>query len=427
MRPMNEAKDAKMAMKIKLEENKSSQNLSFRKSLDDLCCRKRPRTLPIGKIKTRNMKFTVQGKEFLNKLNSTAKVLNAKNTISMLDNFLLSLEEGTLTIVGSDTENVMTSRLEVFDPEGSGKVAVPAKRLIEIVKEISDQPVEFEVHDDFRIEVSYLNGDFNLMGVDPSAWPAVPALEDGAVEITVPAGVVAKGLANTLYAVATESIRPVMTGVYWDIFEDKMVFVSSDTHKLVRYTNKSFKPGQRLDFILHSKTSGIINSLLTSADNDVTIRLDSKSATFSFGSFELRCRFLKGKFPNYDRVIPNDNPYEIIVDRQSLLSGVRRVAIFASKSSGLVRFGVGEGAIQLSTQDLDYSVNAKEKVACNYNGRPCTLGFKSEYTIEILNNIAGDSVSIKFSDPARPTLFLPLEQQENEELVVLQMPLQVID
>lgn len=373
------------------------------------------------------MKFTVQGKDFLTQLNASAKVLNSKNTIGILDNFLIRLQGDRLSITASDSENVMTSSLEAFETEGEGCFAVPAKRLIEMMKEIANQPINFSVSENFLVNVKYQNGNFSFMGVDPAPFPLPASLEADASRIEIPAAVVKAGLGKTMFAVSTDTVRPVMTGIYWDFYADKIIFVSSDTHKLVRYENTTFAPGRELSFVLHSKTAGVVNSLLSDDAEMVDVQLDSKSAIFKFGNYELNCRFLKGKFPQYDRVIPRDNPYEIVVDRQSLISAVRRVGIFASKSSMLVRFGVDDMGIKLSTQDLDYSLQASETVACDYNGTPLSIGFRTDYTTEVLTNLDDDTVVIKVSDSARPALFVPQKDKEGESVIMLQMPVQVID
>lgn len=373
------------------------------------------------------MKFTVQGKDFLAQLNASAKVLNAKNTIGILDNFLIELKGNELQITASDSENVMTSVVEAFDTEGEGRFCVPAKRLLEMMKEISNQPINFSISDNYLVNVEYLNGKFNFMGVDPSPYPLPAPLEADAVTIEIPGNVISAGLGKTMFAVSTVSVRPVMTGILWDFFDDKIIFVSSDTHKLVRYENRTFAPGRTFNFVLYSKTASVVNSLLGSDAGMVKLSLDSKSAIFKFERYKLSCRFLKGKYPMYDRVIPQDNPYEIVVDREALIAAVRRVGIFASKASMLVRFAVDDTGIRLSTQDLDYSLQADEKVNCDYNGTPLSIGFRTDYTTEVLNNLSDDTVVIKVSDSARPALFVPQQDKEGESVVMLQMPVQVID
>lgn len=373
------------------------------------------------------MKFTVQGKDFLAQLNASAKVLNAKNTIGILDNFLIELSGSELKITASDSENVMTSVVEAFEVEGEGKFCVPAKRMLEMMKEISNQPIKFNISANYLVEVEYQNGKFNFMGVDPSPYPMPAPLEADAISIEIPGNIISAGLSKTMFAVSTVSVRPVMTGILWDFFDDKLILVASDTHKLVRYENRTFAPGQTFNFVLYSKTASVVNSLLGSDPGLVELSLDSKSAIFKFGRYQLSCRFLKGKYPMYDRVIPQDNPYQIVVERDALIAAVRRVGIFASKSSMLVRFAVNESGIKLSTQDLDYSLQADETVNCDYNGTPLSIGFRTDYTTEVLNNLSDETVIIKVSDSARPALFLPSKNKDGETVVMLQMPVQVID
>ncbi|MDE7160742.1 MAG: DNA polymerase III subunit beta [Muribaculaceae bacterium] len=373
------------------------------------------------------MKFNVPGKAFYQQLTAVSKVLNAKNALSILDNFLLSVEGNTLTITGSDAENVMSASLEVMDSDADGRVALPAKRLLEVVKEISNQPLTLTVDEkSFKVDINYLSGEFTFMGVDPAEFPVTPP-QAADTTLNVPAAVVTAGLENTLFAVSTEQIRPIMTGICWDVHPEDITFVSSDTHKLVRYVNSTFKPGSEVKFILPSKPAAILKGLIDKEEGDISVRMDSKSAEFAFGPYTLNCRFIKGNYPNYNRVIPQDNPFTVTVDRQGLLSAVRRVSLFASKASSLVRFNIGDEGIGLASQDLDYSTQASERVMCGYEGNPMTIGFNAQYMMEVLGNLKGDTIIIRLSDPARPGLFVPAEQNEGEDVVMLQMPMQVIE
>lgn len=218
-----------------------------------------------------------------------------------------------------------------------------------------------------------------------------------------------------------------MTGVYWDFHENDITFVGSDTHKLVRYINSEYKPNRETSFILPGKPAGILRSLINKDTETVIIRKDEKSAIFTFGDFRLGCRFVKGAYPNYNRVIPVDNPNELTVDRQVLLSAMRRVSLFASKASSLVKMTMDNNSLNLDSQDLDYSTKANETVICSYDGNPLSIGFNAVYMVEVLNNLPGDNIVVKLSDPGRPGLFMPFEQKENEEVVMLQMPMQVIE
>lgn len=374
------------------------------------------------------MKFNVHGKTLQQQLAAVSKVVNAKNALSILDNFLLDVKDDTLFITGSDQETVMTAKMEISNQGSDGKIAINAKRLMEVVKEVSNFPLTFEIDENTgTVDLVFPGGHFTFMGVNAAEYPQNFKTDELAVEMTIPAEIILSGLDYTLFAISTETIRPMMTGVYWDFHENDITFVGSDTHKLVRYINSSYHPNRETSFILPGKPAGILRSLITKDTETVRITKDEKSAMFSFGDFTLGCRFVKGNYPNYNRVIPQDNPNEMTVDRLGLLSAMRRVSLFASKASSLVKMSMDENSVVLQSQDLDYSTKAEECVTCSYEGGPLTIGFNSVYMIEVLNNLPGDSVIVKLSDPGRPGLFMPFEQKEDENVVMLQMPMQVIE
>lgn len=374
------------------------------------------------------MIFNVHGKTLQQQISSVSKVVNAKNALSILDNFLLEVTGDTLFITGSDQETVMTAKMEITNQDNDGKIAINAKRLMDVVKEVASFPLTFEIDDTTgAVDLRFPGGHFEFMGVDAAEYPQNFETDELSVEMSIPAEVIQKGLDYTLFAISTETIRPMMTGVYWDFHENSITFVGSDTHKLVRYTNSSYQPNRETSFILPGKPAGILRSLLGKETEEVRIRKDEKSAIFTFGDFTLGCRFVKGSYPNYNRVIPTDNPNELTVDRQVLLAAMRRVSLFASKASSLVKMSMDADAVLLQSQDLDYSTKADERVACSYEGIPMSIGFNSVYMVEVLNNLPGDSIIVKLSNPGRPGLFMPFEQKENEDVVMLQMPMQVIE
>lgn len=374
------------------------------------------------------MKFNIDGKLFQQQLQAVSKVINSKNALSILDNFLFQLEDGWLTITGSDQENIVSSRVEVSDSDGDGAVAVPAKTLLEITKEVNNQPLTFSLNESTgEIDVVFLSGRFRFMGINADEYPRGEKMEDDATVLVLPSSVVKKGIEKTIYAVSLEPIRPMMTGIFWDIHEGDITFVASDTHKLVRYINSEVNPGVVTSFIMPAKPASIIKGILDKEMQDVKMTLGSKGARFEFGDYTLTCRFIKGNYPNYNRVIPESNPFLVKVDRDTILNAMRRVAIFASKASGLVKFEISDMGMKLSAQDLDYGTSAEEMVMCEYDGNPMTIGFNSSFTLEILSNLSGDTALIRLSDPARPGVFEPLDQETNENIVSIQMPLQVIE
>lgn len=373
------------------------------------------------------MKFIVEGKQFQHQLQAVSKVISSKNTIKILDNFLLSIDGDRLRITGGDSENVLTAQMPVQDVEGGGAVAVNARRLLEITKEIDNQPLTFYVNDDTKeIDLKFLNGHFNFMGVDAAEYPALRALADDRRELVLPASMVVKGIENTWFAVSTESTRPVMTGIYWDIHNDDVTFVSSDTHKLVRYINSEKAPGMEAAFILPSKTSNILKALISKDDNDVRIVFDQKGGIFEFGDYFFYSVFINGNYPNYNRVIPQNSAFSLVVDRASLINALRRVNLFAPKSSNLVVFNLQPNEIILAAQDADYGTSAEEKVSCNYEGNIMEIGFNGVFMVEILNNIPGDDVVMQITDPARPCIYSAFDKHDGEDLVTIQMPMQVL-
>lgn len=373
------------------------------------------------------MRFTVEGKAFQQLLQAVSKVINSKNTVKILDNFLIKLDGDNLYITGSDSENALTGVMAVSTREGEGSVAVPAKRLLEITKEVDNQPIEFEYKEATgEIELRFLNGRFNFMGVNGADFPEMRKLPEESAVLEIAAEVVAKGIEYTAYAVSPDIARPVMTGIYWDIHEGDITFVSSDTHKLVRYINSTVAPGVETSFILPAKTAGILRNLLTKEDAQIRFTIGAKGAMFEFGDFWLYSVFLNGNYPNYNRVIPTDNPYAIVADRAMMINTMRRVNLFAPKSSNLVVLDLSEEGVKVTAQDLDYGTSAEENLNCEYTGRPMTMGFNGVFMAEILNNMPFEDVVLKLSDPARPGVYEALKPEEGESLVTIQMPMQVI-
>lgn len=375
------------------------------------------------------MRFNVSGKALLTQLQSVSKIINSKNALTILDNLLLRVEGNRLFITGSDQENVMTASLDIMESESDGEIAVNAKRLIEIVKEVSGQPITFYINDNtHEIDITFLNGHFNFMGVDPTEFPRKKDHEPDSRVFNLPGAVIVAGIDNTIFAASVDPIRPIMTGIYFDITPQNITFASSDTHKLVRYINSTVQPGITDSFILPAKPASILRTLVSKEEGaEVVITKDSKSATFTFGDFTLSTRFIKGTYPNYNRVIPENSPFHLTVDRETLLNAMRRVALFASKASQLVKINIQPTELLLAAQDLDYGTSAEERVSCEYQGNAMTIGFNSVYMMEVLSNLKSDNIVVDLSDPARPGLFHPLTEPEGENIVMLQMPMQVIE
>ena len=373
------------------------------------------------------MRFNVEGKAFQQTLQAVSKVINSKNALSILDNFLLRVEGETLYITGSDQENTLTGSVAIMESECDGVVAVSARRMLEITKEISNQPLSIAVDDNTKeIDLRFLNGHFNFMGLPGEDYPVQKPLADEHQQMTIPASMALKGIENTIFATSTEMVRPVMMGILWDIHQEDITFVSSDTHKLVRYINREKAPGLEASFVLAPKPANILRGLITKDMADISIAFDERGCVMEFGDYVLKSLFINGNYPNYARVIPAESPFTLTVDRASLLTALRRVTLCASKASNLVVLTLDPDEVQLKAQDLDYGMSAEEKVNCSYAGNGMTIGFNGVFMIEILSNMKGDTIVLRLSDPVRPGVYTPLTQEEGEDMLTIQMPMQAI-
>ena len=372
------------------------------------------------------MEFKVATKTLYSTLSGVSKVINSKNTLTILDNFLFSAEGNVLTVTASDTENTLMARLELSDVEGEGAFCVNARRLVDIAKELPDVDVVFHVNDDTKgVKIDFPGGNFDIAGIPADQYPATVEKEEGEVkEMLLPGKQVLAGIDKTFFAIGTDSLRPQMMGIYWDIKADGVTFVSTDTRKLVRYIDRTAAPGIEGSCILPQKPCVILKSLV-SADQDVKITLSSKSATFATEKITFNCRFIKGNYPDYNRVIPQNNPNVITVDRITLLQAVRRVAVCADPAHSLVKLRMAPGKIEMKVDDANFSTFAHESVACDYEGSEMVIGFSATFLIEIFNTLTTDNIVIKLADPSRPGVFLPEENPENTELVIILMPMTV--
>lgn len=369
------------------------------------------------------MKFNIQSKLLLTHLSSVSKVVNSKNQLSVLDNFLFQLEGDRLIITGSDQETRLTTNVQVQEPEGAGKFAANGRKLLDLLKQLPDLALSFDVNDEnLEINITHMHGKFNFIGVNGNEFPAKAAMEEEPRQFTLPCQTVVEGIQQTIFAVGVESMRPVMMGVFWDIKPNEIVFVASDTHKLVRYRKLNLNTNQELSFILPTKPASILSSILEKKEGDVSITVDSKSATFETDDYSLTCRFVNGRYPNYNSVIPTVNQYCATLDRIQFLNALRRVSVFTS-SSGLVKLEMRPDEIFMSTQDVDFSTSAEERIICEYNGAEMPIGFNDENIIDVLNNIDAEQIYLQLIDSTRAGLFLPVEQKEDEELLVLLMPM----
>ena len=375
------------------------------------------------------MKFNVSSKTLYSYVSAVSKVINSKNALTILNNFLFELSDNTLTITASDLENTLVAHLEVMDAEGEGKFCVDARRMVDLLKEMPDQGISFDINDDnLAVEIVYPSGNYSFIAINGNEYPSNESVDESTdiIEFTCPTEQIIKGIDNTLFAVGNDDLRPQMMGILWDIKPDAITFVATDTRKLVKYRNAMSAPGVEGSCILPIKPATVIKNVFAKED-EVKVTLEPKSATFESPSYKFNCRFIKGSFPDYNRVIPVKNPYVITVDRQSFLNAVRRVGVFVDQGHGLVKFKIEKDQLTMKATDNNFCTSAREVVPCDFTGTEMIIGFSAPYLIEIFNTIATTDILIKLSDPSRPGVFVPSENSENSELLMLLMPMTVSD
>jgi DNA polymerase-3 subunit beta len=374
------------------------------------------------------MRFTVSSTALSGKLNALSKVINSKNALPILSDFLFEIQEGALLLTASDSENVMKTRLELADTDGDGRFAIGSHNLLEAVKGFSEQPITFEVDQQSNIvRISYQNGLFSLPVDNADEYPMVQGIGEGTTEIILPNMVLAENINRTLFATAQDELRPVMNGIYFDLSPEGLAIVASDGHKLVRNRLLWIRSEQPAAFILPKKPATLLKNLLGKDGGDVVIRFDERNAQITFADEILICRLIEGRYPNYNSVIPQNNPNELHVDRLALLAALRRVQPFANDSSNLIRFRVEGGTLQLDAEDFDFSKTATERMAIDYNGEPMSIGFKGSSFIEVLSNFDCPEVTILLADPSRAGLVLPSVQPDNQDILMLMMPMLIND
>ena len=370
------------------------------------------------------MRFTLSSTALSSKLSALSKVINSKNALPILGDFVFEINDNILYLTASDSENVMKSQLELTESDGSCRFAISNNFLLEAVKGLSEQPITFDVNQEGNlVKISYQNGLFNLPIENADEFPMAQPIGDDAYTMSIPNAILAENIVRTIFATAQDELRPVMNGIFFDLNADCLAIVASDGHKLVRNKLFSIRSEQPASFILPKKPANLLKNLLGKDGGDVLIRFDGRNAEINYGDGTLQCRLIEGRFPNYNSVIPQNNPNEIRVDRLQLLAALRRVQPFANDSSNLIRFHVDGSTLQLDAEDYDFSKTATERMTCEYNGNPMSIGFKGSAFIEVLNNFDCADVLILLADPSRAGLVIPSEQPENQDVLMLLMPM----
>ena len=370
------------------------------------------------------MKFILSSLKLLKAVQSLSGFINSNNTLPILDDFLFNISENELRITASDLETTMVVSIQPDLVEGAGEVTIPARLLIDILKNFPDIPVSFNIDETtLAIEITTGEGRYKMAGHKSDEFPQVPVLED-ASKWEIPADVLACGFEKTIFATGNDEIRPVMTGVFMEMTNDGLNFVATDAHKLVRYRRLDIKSETLASFIIPKKPiNQLKNSLSGKADEPVIVEFNKTNASFTMSGFKLVCRLIDGKYPNYNAVIPQSNPNKLTIDRQLLLSAIRRVAIFSSKATHQIRFKITGQELVLTAEDLDYYNEAKERLSCNYQGNDMEIGFNSRFFQEMLGNLSQTEVLLEMSAPNRAGLITPVDNQNaDEDILMLLMP-----
>ncbi len=369
------------------------------------------------------MKFIVSSTLLLKNLQAINGVINSSNTLPILDDFLFELKENELSITSSDLETTMSVTLIPDKTDETGSIAIPAKILVDTLKTFADIPVSFSINDDtLLIEISAGEGKYRLSGHKSDEYPRTPILEE-TTAIELNSSVVANAINKTLFATGNDELRLVLSGVFCELSPDDVTFVATDAHKLVRYKRTDAKSTDSASFILPKKPLNLLKTILASQDIPVKIEYNLTNAFFSFSNINLICRLIDGKYPNYDAVIPAENPNKMVIDRILLLNTIRRVAIFANQSTHQIRFKISGKELVLSAEDIDFSNEAKERLTCTYEGDDMEIGFNSKFMLEMLNNIDTDEIKLEMSAPNRAGILLPVDNKnKDEDILMLVMP-----
>lgn len=367
------------------------------------------------------MKFIVSSNALLKQLQQISGVINANTVLPILEDFLFEIEGKKLNIVSTDLETVMRVQMDIESKE-NGKICIPARILMDSLKNIPDQPLTFNIDKNFGVEITSDNGKYKVMGENPDNFPKEPAAGD-ANSFTINSSALLNGVNKTLFAVSNDDLRPAMTGVYFELQKDSAQFVSTDAHRLIKYKRKEVACPRSDNFIVPKKPLSLLKNLLPDNDDELTISYNSNHLFVKHNATQLSCRLIDARFPDYKVVIPNNNPYKLTVSRSDFQSALRRISIFSNKSTNQVVLSINGSQLQLAAQDVDFSFEGNETMTCQYDGEDLQIAFNAKFLIELLNASDSDDVTMELSSPNKAGIIKPNEQDENEELLMLVMPL----
>ena len=374
------------------------------------------------------MKFVISSTELLKHLQLIGRVISSKNTLPILDNFLFDLSGHELHITASDLETTLVTTIDLENVTDEGKVAVPARILMDMLKEFPEQPLTFHINmETLGIELNSENGKYNIVGQNPDDFPQVPQIKsEQETRLQLQSGMIYQGIEKTIFAIAEDELRPVMNGIYVELTPENITFVATDAHKLVRYRRKDVESGEESSFIFPKKPASLIRNILSKEESQVELSFDDKNVEFVLPKYRMISRLTEGNYPDYDSVIPSDNPFKLTIDRLDFYNTIKRVAVFSNQASNLIKLSLSGNQLTVSAQDLDFSVSGRETLNCQYEGDNMDIGFKSSFLLEILSNLNAQEVLVELSDPSRAGLLYPLEKDnEDEDVLMLLMPMMV--
>ncbi|MDX1700726.1 MAG: DNA polymerase III subunit beta [Melioribacteraceae bacterium] len=367
------------------------------------------------------MKFIVSSTYLLKQLQVLGGVINTSNTLPILDNFLFELNKSVLTVSASDLETTMSSTIDV-ESDSEGSVAIPARLLLDTLKTFPEQPLTFVVEDNNTVEISSNHGKYALAYANSEEFPKAVELDNPSSTI-INGDILGTAISKTIFAAGNDDLRPVMSGVFFQFSGEGLTFVATDAHKLVKYTREDIKANQLAEFIMPKKPLNLLKGILAASESDVTIDYNDSNAKFSFDNTILICRLIDGKYPNYEAVIPKENPNKLVIDRTQFLNSVKRVSIFSNKTTHQIRLKVAGAELNISAEDIDYSNKAEERLTCDYQGDDMQIGFNSRFLTEMISNLTSDDVKLEMSLPNRAGILTPTDGlDEGEDITMLVMP-----
>ncbi|MBP5716295.1 MAG: DNA polymerase III subunit beta [Bacteroidales bacterium] len=374
------------------------------------------------------MKFQVLSSDLMSHLSAISRVLVSKNSMPILENFLFEIGDNLLKVTASDGDTTMITTIAISEVDGDGRFVVPAKTLLDPLKEMPQQMLSFDIDPgNLDTNVYYANGKYNFIAGNADEYPTLRSMSAETNTFTIPATALLNGIVSTIFAVADDELRPVMNGIYIDVTPESCIFVASDSKKLVRLINSSVKAGFTASFILPKKPANLLKGIVSKDMADAEIQFDSKSARVRIGDYTVICSLIEGKYPRYEAVIPKNNTNCMIIDRQECINTLRRISVFASQATNQVKFELDKDQLTISAADVDYSISGTEKIACSYDSVPMQIGFRANFLIEILNTMPSNEVEFRMAESFRAALIVPVSNNENEDLLMLIMPMQLAD